>query len=338
MAPDAETSLILPIRCTPMTSSSPQVCPVPRVVAALVAVALLLALSACSATRVCAGGCTVSVDSPTGSETDDLGGFVPLLQSFDLRFVRGARPLRPIAVGALRDGPGSEPLFHLELQDGDGGDRMVGSARYFRWSEGGRVFFGLPEDSPYGLQKFVARPGCRSSCDLEIPDYGADTVLVITGFRFRFPDGENNLRSIGLELRGRDAPSPRTVVQATYRDDDGAERFDVELSYILFPSSWSDNGVLAGTDFLAPVPGPRVEVPLNLAWRGRISLLGGFRLQYGDGDEHVNALGVDGTDARVVLKLHDDDDVERIDAVALYLGFCAAPSDENVHIQEGPER
>ncbi len=303
---------------------------VPRAIAALAAVALLGALPACAVSRACAGGCTVTVDSPTGSETDELGGFVPLLQSFDLSFAGGDRPLWSIGVGARR---GGSDAFHLELKDGDGGDRMAGSARYFRWSEGSRVFFGLPEDSSYGVQQFASGTSCTSTCDLTIRDE-PDSVFVITGFRFNFPDGENNLRKIGIRPWGRHAASGTRVIRAACQDDDGAERFDIELSYILFPRSWTTRATIAGTDFLAPVPGPRIDVPLNRIWRGSIPLLTGFQLEFGDGDEHVRRLGVDGTDARVVLTLHDDDEAERIHALAWYSAFCEAPLNENVQIQE----
>jgi len=299
--------------------------------------ALALTATGCTTTQRCADGCLVEGDSETGSLTHDLDGWTPLLQSFDLAFTDGDRPPAVIAVGAVPpDGP-TGPQFHLQLVDGDGNDPMRGSARYVRWSQATRVFFGLPEDSDYGVQRFVSQSGCRRSCDLAIPGFdSSENVLILAGFRFRYPEGENNLREIGLWPHGVEPLGPRTFVRATLRDDDGAEPFDVEVSYVLFPTSWSNRGVAAGTAFGRPAPGPSLEVPLNPVWLGRIPLLGGFQLDYAESDEHLREIGVDANDRRIIMTLRDNDAAEQINVGAIYRGFCEAPLDENVHIMACP--
>jgi hypothetical protein len=298
----------------------------------------LLALSACGTFRqTCAGGCNVSGDSPTGSVDEEIGAFVPLLQSFELAFGNGDHPLGLVAVGSLRPSGGGTRRFYLELADGDGDDPIHGTARYFRWPEGSRAALGLPEDGPYGVERFVSRSGCRASCRLEIPDFDShENVLVITGFRFRFPEGENHLRAIALWPSIPDIGVPATSYLATFQDDDGEEPFDVELSYALFPRTWSNRGVIAGSGFLRPNPGPTFSTPLNAVWRGRIPLLGGFHLRYDGGDENLLQMAVHATDERVTLTLRDNDGAEGIHVEARYHGFCPAPAGINSHIVECP--
>jgi hypothetical protein len=313
---------------------------VPRSAAALGLLALLLALSACGTfRRVCADGCNVRGSSPTGSVEEEIGASVPLLQSFELRFDEGDRPLARVAVGSLRGSGGATDSFYLELADGDGNDPMHGTARYFRWPERSRAILGLPEDGPYGVERFASRSGCTGSCDLTIPDFNSrDNVLVITGFRFRYASGENNLLSIGLlPVAGGGPGDAWTAVRATFQDDDGAEAFAIELSYLLFPRSWSNDGVDIAPDFRhTPYPAPSFEAPLNESWRGRIPLLGGFSLAFDGNDEHLLRLGVDATGERVVLTLRDNDAAESIRPEAIYWGFCPAPGGVNSSIVECP--
>ncbi len=53
---------------------------------------------------------------------------------------------------------------------------------------------------------------------------------------------ENNLFGIGTERRGG-------VLRATFRDNDGAERFTVEAAYIVFPENRSDQSAIVGGFF-----------------------------------------------------------------------------------------
>lgn len=304
------------------------------------ALLLLLFLPGCSISVQCAGGCDVAGESP-GDEaiSAELGAFVPLLEDFRLEFVRGDRPPALIGVGSLSEAGVGGRSFRLELADGDGGDAIRGEARYYRWPEGSREVLGLPGDGPLGREQYASRSGCRGSCTLETPGFDSrENVLVITGFRFRYASGENNLRAVGLMPEGATPGSSEHFrVRADFRDDDGAEPFDVELAYVLFPRSWSNRGVNAGTDFLArPNPGSVFETPLHASWRGRVPLLGGFRLTYAEADEHLRELAVEGSDERVRLTLGDDDGAESIHVQAIYWGFCPAPAGVNSHIVECP--
>ena len=300
---------------------------------------VLATLTACTARRLCEDGCTVETDSATGTDSIELqSGFVPLMQSFDLSFVGNDRPLSSLAVGAQQAPPGSTPQFHLEMQDGDGGDAIDASARYFTWAEGSRAFFGLPEASRYGVQRFVPRTRCRGECDITLPDYDLrEDMLVFTGFRFGFPDGEHNIRAIGIDPFKTESASS---VRVAFRDDDGTEEFDVEFSYVLFPRHWTRLAVNATWFLNAPLPhGPTYRVPINDGWAGRIALLGGFWFEYANGDEHIKAIGVNvDTEATphpvVDITFHDNDSAEEFKPDAIYWGFCRADGADNVHVTD----
>ncbi|MEO1136701.1 MAG: hypothetical protein AAFW68_08835 [Pseudomonadota bacterium] len=272
-------------------------------------------LTSAGAETSCRGGrCTVSAVS-NGRHAEDVR-WLPLLQAFDFEFTGNDRPPREFAVGS--QGPGSAASatsrrFALDLLDGDGNDRLRASARFAYYSESWRALRGI-RDPAIGVERTVSRRGCRSSCWLDIPDYErTNTRLVLTGFRFRYPGGENHLREVTIW------PDFRRSLRATFKDDDGAENFDVSVSYVLMPMDWFDHSLIPYTNV---VDGPAETIRLPLYWADNVAVMGGFSFRYADGDEHIKRLRVDTDSQNVRFHLQDNNAGNKVSFEAVIYGLC----------------
>ncbi|MEZ5921707.1 MAG: hypothetical protein R3C60_10195 [Parvularculaceae bacterium] len=284
---------------------------------AFTALALLVSIGvslACAETRCASAVCTVTATTNTGRHSEELR-WVPLLQAFDFQFAGNDRPPHLFAAGSLRPAGARSPRrFYLELADRDGNDRLSASARFAVYSESWRGLRGIT-DLNIGVERTVTRRGCRSSCNLTIPHYDRSRVrLVLTGFRFQYPREEHHLRKVGLWPIGAGG-----AITATFKDDDGAEPFDVTVSYVLLPGSWVGRSVIAYTNV---TDDPAPVIALGDFWRGYVPVLSGFMFSYSDGDEHIKRIGLSGTDRDFRFWLQDNNAGNRVSFDAYVYGLC----------------
>ena len=120
------------------------------------------------------------------------------LSAFDLEFQDSDHKISRISL--LRF-PG---VVQPALNDNDGNDLFMGSARYLDLGPANRVF--------------SQSATCRISCDVALPSIGRDQTAVLAGFSFERSGSDNNIREIALRL-----DPARRIASASLIDDGGTE-------------------------------------------------------------------------------------------------------------------
>ena len=147
------------------------------------------------------------------------------------------------------------------------------------------------------------------SCTLVAPP-APSYVFALRGFRTVFTGAGNDheLKGIGVWRDGN-------VARIGYRDGNGDDKFQGFVEY-----AWLSPGLVeaTGRKFLAGV-GDADEVSLPAANR---TVIGGFSINYSDGDRYVDELGVWINDTSVLMELNDKNDDDQfngfVDWVRLY--------------------
>ena len=180
------------------------------------------------------------------------------------------------------------------------------------------------------MEKTVSKSGCRGDCTLDIPGMNDRNYLfTLTGFEFKFPHTEKNVRRIRVWPLEGTLRSDRLKV--TFRDNSDDNDYDVKVSYVLIPRPWVKKSAVA------ELKGEGADV----AWLGsehsgpgRINIIAGVDFRYTDEDEHLKRFAIDLTDGDARAVFTDNDGEEDFKGEVLLHLLCPAKPVDNAVIEE----
>ena len=228
-----------------------------------------------------------------------IGDEVPALVRFSLAYLNGDHHVSALSVGAAQSVPGGSDLdtFVLRLDDGDTGlnnprDPVDMSATYI-------------DVQAFGPARVTSGFDLSGVAQLPLdPPIEPDQLFVLSGFSFRTDGPNHHLRILRI------TPFPDLgYVEVEYRDDSpDDDLYAASVAYVVLPATPAPPGFIR-YDF----DGPHEESFPFLGGGSRDRLPGtavlhGFRLEFRDGDRHLNDVAIDLDSAsRIFARLADGD-------------------------------
>jgi hypothetical protein len=197
-----------------------------------------------------------------------LGGDVPALTAFDVRYTNGDHHLTGIGVHPAPPWDDEQDL-NVDLWDGSVADEPF--AGTIRWADV-RAFDGVHQ---------AEATNCAGTCRVPMPSLPQGQIFVLLGFIVQFRDGDHHIQEISVD------PHPYSgYIEVKFTDSSGTRPYMAFIQYASLPYYMElDNERLSST---SPAYGTAITRRLP-----GLAVLRGFRLRFTNGDHHLYRMAVD---------------------------------------------